>query len=101
SRQRGPRGPGGSSLQAEHADRAGSSTRSPPAMMLPARRARRLAVLTNILAPYRLPIYHRLAEHFDLTVLYSGHEPNRSQWNGLADRLQLIGVKRSRGIVIP
>lgn len=70
-------------------------------MMLPARATRRLAVLTNMLAPYRLPIYLRLAEHFDLTVLYSGHEPNRTQWKGLADRLQRIRVKHSRGITIP
>jgi glycosyltransferase involved in cell wall biosynthesis len=70
-------------------------------MTSPARKARRLAVLTNILAPYRLPIYHRLAEHFDLTVLYSGHEPNRSQWNGLAAGLARMQVKHSFGIAIP
>ncbi len=70
-------------------------------MMFAAHPSRRLAVLTNMLAPYRLPIYHRLAEHFDLTVLYSGDEPNRSQWKGLAERLQQIRVKHSRGISIP
>jgi glycosyltransferase involved in cell wall biosynthesis len=69
-------------------------TLSPP-------RGHRLAVLTNILAPYRLPIYRRLAEHFDLTVLYSGHEPNRAQWNGLADGLQRMHVKHSFGIAVP
>ena len=63
--------------------------------------ARRLAVLTNILAPYRLPIYRRLAEHFDLTILYSGHEPNRAQWRGLADGLERMRVKHSFGIAIP
>jgi glycosyltransferase involved in cell wall biosynthesis len=69
--------------------------------MAPTRGARRLAVLTNMLAPYRLPIYQRLADHFDLTVLYSGHEPNRAQWQGLAEGVHGIRVKRSSGIAIP
>ncbi len=70
-------------------------------MTVSGQRARRLAVLTNILAPYRLPIYQRLAEHFDLTVLYSGREPNRVQWEGLADGLERMRVKHSFGIAVP
>lgn len=62
---------------------------------------RKVAVLTNILAPYRVPIYQRLAAHFDLTVLYSGHEPNRSQWKGTGDGLGQIRLRHSRGIAIP
>lgn len=63
--------------------------------------ALRLALLTNTLAPYRLPIYRRLAEHFDVTVLYSGDESNRSHWQASTAGLQGFRVKRSRGIVIP
>jgi glycosyltransferase involved in cell wall biosynthesis len=37
-------------------------------------------VLTNILAPYRLPLFERLAREFDLTVLLSGAEGNRPEW---------------------
>jgi glycosyltransferase involved in cell wall biosynthesis len=39
---------------------------------------RRLAVLVNIISPYRLPIFRALAENFDALVLHGGEEPNRS-----------------------
>ncbi len=45
-----------------------------------------LAVLTNILAPYRLPVFERLAQEFDLTVLLSGAEGNRPEWTAGAGR---------------
>lgn len=38
----------------------------------------KLAVLVNTIAPYRLPIYAGLTEHFDTLVLHGGTEPNRS-----------------------
>jgi glycosyltransferase involved in cell wall biosynthesis len=44
---------------------------------------RRLAVLTNVLAPYRMPILRRLAQEFDVTVLCSGAEGNRAHWRGV------------------
>lgn len=40
---------------------------------------RRLAILVNIIAPYRVPIYAALAERFNTVVLHGGNEPNR-QW---------------------
>jgi len=39
---------------------------------------KRLAILTNIIAPYRLSIYASLAERFDLMILHGGTEPNRT-----------------------
>jgi len=42
-------------------------------------RKRRLAVLINTIAPYRLPIFSQLAEYFDTLVLHGGKEANR-QW---------------------
>jgi glycosyltransferase involved in cell wall biosynthesis len=39
----------------------------------------KLAILLNIVAPYRVPILSSLADHFDTLVLHGGNEPNR-QW---------------------
>lgn len=41
---------------------------------------KKLAILTNLVAPYRLPIYRMLAEHFDTLVLHGGTEANR-EWS--------------------
>jgi glycosyltransferase involved in cell wall biosynthesis len=56
-----------------------------------------VALLTNILAPYRIPIYNRLATRFNLHVLYSGEEDNRGDWAGSERRLRGIHAKRSAG----
>jgi glycosyltransferase involved in cell wall biosynthesis len=58
---------------------------------------RKLAILTNVLAPYRMPIFDRLAERFELTVLYSGEEGNRDQWRGLERQSRNFAVKRASG----
>jgi glycosyltransferase involved in cell wall biosynthesis len=60
----------------------------------------KVAVLTNILAPYRLPVFQRLAERFEVTVLYSGEESNRDQWHGLAGQVHGFAVKRARGFTV-
>jgi glycosyltransferase involved in cell wall biosynthesis len=59
----------------------------------------RLAILTNILAPYRLPIFECAADHFEVTVLYSGEESNRGEWRGLERAVRGIQVKRTMGFV--
>jgi glycosyltransferase involved in cell wall biosynthesis len=38
----------------------------------------RLALLVNLIAPYRLPVYTRLAECFDLFILHGRMETNRA-----------------------
>ena len=51
--------------------------------MCPSPRPQRLAIITNIPAPYRLPVYALLAQEpdIDLHVVYcSGREPDR-EWN--------------------
>jgi glycosyltransferase involved in cell wall biosynthesis len=58
---------------------------------------RTLAVLTNVLAPYRVPIYLKLAQHFDLSVLYSGGETNRASWDADPALLEAARVKRVPG----
>jgi glycosyltransferase involved in cell wall biosynthesis len=40
----------------------------------------RLAILTNMVAPARMPLFSGLAEHFDLMVLHGGIESNRDSW---------------------
>ncbi|MGB8846341.1 MAG: glycosyltransferase, partial [Terracidiphilus sp.] len=40
---------------------------------------KKLAILLNIVAPYRVPILSALADYFDTLVLHGGCEPNR-QW---------------------
>src|SRR5579875_4123594 len=37
----------------------------------------RLAILVNTIAPYRVPIYAQLANHFNTLVLHGGTEANR------------------------
>jgi glycosyltransferase involved in cell wall biosynthesis len=39
---------------------------------------KKLAVLINVIAPYRVPILASLAEEFDTLVLHGGSEPNRT-----------------------
>jgi len=43
-----------------------------------ARSGERLAILTNTIAPYRVPIYGFLAQHFTTLILHGGKEQNRS-----------------------
>jgi glycosyltransferase involved in cell wall biosynthesis len=38
---------------------------------------KKLAILTNLIAPYRVPIYLHLAKRFDTLLLHGGTEPNR------------------------
>jgi glycosyltransferase involved in cell wall biosynthesis len=61
-------------------------------------RKRKLAILTNILAPYRLPIFQYLGDRFQVTVLYSGNEGNRGQWRGVEQEIEGIQIKQSRGV---
>ncbi len=60
-------------------------------------RRAKLAILTNVLAPYRVPVFQRLAEHYEVTVLYSGEESNRDQWNHLTHQHYSFKVKRATG----
>ncbi len=39
---------------------------------------KRLAVLVNVISPYRVPLLARLAENFETLVLHGGAEPNRT-----------------------
>lgn len=38
------------------------------------------AILTNMIAPYRIPLYSAIGRAFDLTILTSKHEADRTHW---------------------
>ncbi len=40
----------------------------------------RLAVLVNMIAPYRQPLFEALSDRFKVTVVEGGIEPNRKEW---------------------
>ena len=62
---------------------------------------RRLALLTNMIAPYRLPLYSHLGDQFDLLVLHGGTEANRHSWGNLEGALSNMEVVRAWGWQIP
>jgi glycosyltransferase involved in cell wall biosynthesis len=58
---------------------------------------RKLALLTNMIAPYRLPLYSVLADEFDLLILHGGKEANRASWSGFAERVLNARVVQAMG----
>jgi glycosyltransferase involved in cell wall biosynthesis len=57
----------------------------------------RLALLTNMIPPYRLPLYSVLADQFDLLLLHGGKEANRDSWSNLEEALPKARVVRAWG----
>ena len=62
---------------------------------------RKLALLTNTIGPYRLPLYSVLGDQFDLLVLHGGKEANRDSWGNPEDILSNAKVVRAWGWQIP
>ena len=62
-----------------------------------ANRKIKLALLINIIAPYRLPIYSALADQFDFLLLHGGKEANRDTWSDFDDALPNAKVVRAWG----
>jgi glycosyltransferase involved in cell wall biosynthesis len=61
-----------------------------------------LAFLTNIVAPYRVPVYRKLGQRFKTKVFVSGREGNRQEWRRVESALRPeVGVKKSWGWTIP
>jgi len=65
--------------------------------MSTANRKLKLALLTNMIAPYRLPLYSVLADEFDLLLLHGGKEANRDAWSDLEEALPNASVVRAWG----
>src|SRR5215472_2878821 len=57
----------------------------------------KLALLLNMIAPYRVQLYSLLADQFDLMVLHGGKEANRDSWSGLQGALPKAKVVRAWG----
>lgn len=60
----------------------------------------RTALVTNTLAPYRLPVYRILARSLELVVLTTGREALRKNWGDLASEAHGFDLMHSRGLVI-
>jgi len=65
--------------------------------MIPANQKIKLALLTNMIAPYRLPLYSVLADHLDLLLLHGGKEANRDSWSSSDAALPKAKVLRAAG----
>jgi glycosyltransferase involved in cell wall biosynthesis len=65
--------------------------------MNPSNRKIRLALMTNMIAPYRIPLLSLLSEQFDLLVLHGGKEANRDSWRNLEAALPNAKVVRAWG----
>jgi glycosyltransferase involved in cell wall biosynthesis len=61
----------------------------------------KVAVLVNMLAPSRIPVYAGLSAHFDLLVLHGGTESNRDSWHGLESALPNAQIIQAWGWQIP
>jgi glycosyltransferase involved in cell wall biosynthesis len=61
----------------------------------------KVALLTNMIAPYRIPIFSVLGDQFDLLVLHGGKEANRDSWGNTEDILSNARLVRAWGWQIP
>jgi glycosyltransferase involved in cell wall biosynthesis len=61
----------------------------------------RVAVLVNMIAPARIPVYAALAARFDLLLLHGGTESNRDSWRDLDKMLPEARIAQAWGWQIP
>jgi glycosyltransferase involved in cell wall biosynthesis len=66
-------------------------------LMTTANRKLKLTLLTNIISPYRIPLFSFLADQFDLLLLHGGREANRESWGSLESALPNAKVVRAWG----
>jgi glycosyltransferase involved in cell wall biosynthesis len=63
--------------------------------------ARKVAVLVNVIAPYRVPVYEGIAERFQTHAFYAGVERNRAAWGEVPDGRGNLVIRRTAGLSIP
>jgi glycosyltransferase involved in cell wall biosynthesis len=63
----------------------------------PATPEMKVALLVNMIAPARLPVYSGLASRFDLLVLHGGNESNRDSWQDTEKSLPGAQVLKAWG----
>jgi glycosyltransferase involved in cell wall biosynthesis len=61
----------------------------------------RVALLVNIIAPAKMPLFSGLAERFDLLLLHGGMESNRDSWSDAEQKVSGATIKRVWGWQIP
>jgi glycosyltransferase involved in cell wall biosynthesis len=61
----------------------------------------KLALLVNMIAPARIPVYSALATHFDLLLLHGGTESNRDSWRDPGTTLASVRIVKVWGWQIP
>jgi hypothetical protein len=61
----------------------------------------RVALLVNIIAPAKMPLFSGLAERFDLLLLHGGMESNRDSWSDAGQKVSGATIKRVWGWQIP
>ena len=61
----------------------------------------KVALLVNIIAPAKMPVFSGLAEHFDLLLLHGGMESNRDTWSDSEQQIPGATIKRVLGWQIP
>lgn len=66
----------------------------------PAKKPLRVALLNNIVPPYRIGVYDTIGQHSNLTVLISGFEANRRTWKNVLSGDEHFVVKKSWGFSI-
>lgn len=61
----------------------------------------KVALLVNIIAPAKMPVFSGLAERFDLLLLHGGMESNRDTWSDSEHQITGATIKRVLGWQIP
>jgi glycosyltransferase involved in cell wall biosynthesis len=57
----------------------------------------KVAVMVNIIAPAKMPVFSGLAERFDLLLLHGGMESNRDSWSDAQQKIPGATIKRVMG----
>ncbi|MBE9063605.1 glycosyltransferase family 4 protein [cf. Phormidesmis sp. LEGE 11477] len=60
----------------------------------------KLAILNNLITPYRVPIYKRLGDRIPTYLLLSGQESNRDTWSALEEKLPNISIRKVWGVTL-
>lgn len=60
----------------------------------------KLAILNNLITPYRIPIYEGLAQKFSTHLLLSGEEQNRDTWQDLDKEVSNIQIQNVWGFTL-
>jgi glycosyltransferase involved in cell wall biosynthesis len=65
------------------------------------KRSSKVALLTNMVSPARVPLYAGLAASFDLLILHGGTERNRDSWRNVHAMLPGARIAKAWGWQIP